>query len=37
MGVVHGLGPQRGPWTRSTEVVYGPGFHVLYDMQVSTF
>ena len=31
MGVVHGLGPQRGQWTRSTELVYGPAFHVLYD------
>ena len=29
-GIVHGLGPRRGPWTRSTGVVHGPGVHVLY-------
>ena len=28
--VLYGLSPQRGPWTRSTGVVHGPGVHVLY-------
>ena len=30
MDRVHGPGPWRGPWTRSTGVVHGPGVHVLY-------